>query len=66
LDIDEGEEYVEDYDAVDFLTRRGFAEVASGTLATDILTRFQELSAHYGASVKIRGERAFVAINEDR
>ncbi len=66
LDIDEGEEYVADYDAVDFLTRRGFAEVASGTLATDILTRFQELSAHYGASVEIRGERAFVAINEVR
>ena len=63
LDIDEGGEYVGAYSTVEFLTRRGFAEVAAGTLATEILERFRTLSGKYGTEVKIRGERAFIDLS---
>jgi poly-gamma-glutamate synthesis protein (capsule biosynthesis protein) len=64
LDIDEGGEYVGAYNTVEFLTRRGFAEVASGTLATEILERFRTLSEKYGTEVKIKGERAFIDLSD--
>jgi hypothetical protein len=66
LDIDEGSEYVGAYSTAEFLTRRGFAEVATGTLATKILERFRKLSEKYGTEVQIRGKRAFIdLINTD-
>ena len=64
LDIDEGDEYVHTYDTVEFLTRRGFAEIATGTLAMEILHKFQRLSAKYGTDVEIKGERAFVELSD--
>lgn len=64
LDIDEGGEYVGAYSTVEFLTRRGFAEVATGTLATEILERFRTLSEEYGTEVKIKGERAFIDLSD--
>jgi hypothetical protein len=66
LDIDEGGEYVGAYNTAEFLTRRGFAEVATGTLATKILERFRTLSEKYGTEVQIWGKRAFIdLINTD-
>lgn len=64
LDLDEGHEYVGDYSTVDFLTRRGFSEIATGTLASEILERFKSLSARYGSKVRIDGERAFVDLSK--
>lgn len=64
LELDEGTEYRADYDKEDFLTRRGFSEVATGTLASEILQRFVNLSKNYGATVRIEGERAYVDMPE--
>ena len=64
MDIDEGGEYVDAFSTVEFLTRRGFAEVASGAHATKILERFQTLSEKYGTEVQIRGERAFIDLSK--
>ena len=63
LDIDEGGEYVGAYSTEEFLTRRGFAEVATGTLATKILKRFRTLSEKYGTEVQIKGKRAFIDLS---
>lgn len=63
LDIDEGGEYVGAYSTVEFLTRRGFAEVATGTLAAEILERFRMLSEKYGTDVQIKGKRAFIDLS---
>jgi len=64
LDIDEGHEYVDAYSVVDFLTRRGYAEIATGALASEILDRFRSLSAQYGTDVQISGERAFIKLSD--
>ena len=53
LDLDEGETYRAEYDAVGFLSRRGLAEVATGELADSILDRFRDLSAKYGTELVI-------------
>ncbi len=62
LELDEGGEYFDKYNTVDYLTRRGLSEVATGALASEILERFKNLSTRYGAEVQIRGERAFIEI----
>ncbi len=64
VDIDHGEAYVDDYSTLDFLKRRGTAELATGSLALDILESFKRLSANYGTEVEIMGERAVVHLNE--
>jgi hypothetical protein len=41
------------------------AEVATGTLATEILERFRMLSEKYGTEVQIKGERAFIDLSDN-
>jgi len=62
LDLDEGEIYREDYDDLEFLSRRGLAQLASGPLAGSILLRLKELSAGYGTDLTITGSRATLLI----
>jgi len=62
LDLDEGETYREDFDDVEFLSRRGLAQVARGRLADSILLRLRELSAEYGTDVTIGESRATLLI----
>jgi hypothetical protein len=62
LDLDEGEAYRSALDDLDFLTRRGLAEVATGDLAESILIRFRDLSAVYGTSVTIENGRAVLVL----
>lgn len=62
LVLDEGGDYVDEFSAEEFLGRRGFAEVATGSIAQEILARFQALSEHYGSLTTVRGERAFVHV----
>ncbi len=62
LDLDEGETYRSDYDDLEFLMRRGLAEVATGGLADSILTRLQELSAAYGTSLTLENQRAILQL----
>jgi len=64
LKLDEGDEYRNDYNKEDFLTRRGFSEVVSGSLAGDILQRLVKLSKDYGTTIRIEGERAYLDIPE--
>jgi len=51
-------------DAIEFREKRGFSEVARGAQATKILDRFNDLSAKYGTSVKIEGEKAIIEIQD--
>ena len=62
LDLDEGETYRDDYDDVEFLSRRGLAQLASGPLADSILVRLRDLSAGYGTDLEIAGSRATLVI----
>ena len=62
LDLDEGETYREDYDDLEFLSRRGLAQLASGPLADSILLRLQDLSAGYGTDLTITESRATLLI----
>jgi hypothetical protein len=62
LDLDEGETYRSEYDDLDFLIRRGLAEVATGDLADSILIRLQDLSAAYGTSMTIEDGRAILEL----
>jgi poly-gamma-glutamate synthesis protein (capsule biosynthesis protein) len=66
LDLDEGEAYRPGFDDVEFLSRRGLAEVATGPLADSILIRLRELSAAYGANLTIANGRAAVDIGSQR
>ena len=50
--------------AIEFREKRGFSEVAVGIQATKILKRFKDLSAKYGATVIIEGEKATIEIQE--
>ena len=61
VDMDNGEAH---YSTLDFLARRGTAELATGSLARDILESFRQRSANYGTEVEIRGDRAVVHLNE--
>ena len=61
LALNEGNE--EEYgDAIEFREKRGFAEVATGALASKILNRFKERSAIYGTSARIEGEKAIIEV----
>ena len=60
LALDEGVSYRSDYDDLGFLMRRGLAEVASDGLADSVLIRLRDLSAAYGTSVTIEGDRAIL------
>ena len=62
LDLDEGETYRSDYDDIEFLSRRGLAELATGPLAESILLRLRDLSARYGTELTIAGSRATLEI----
>jgi len=66
LDLDEGERYREEYDEVEFLSRRGLAQVAIGPLADSILRRFRDLSETYGAVLTIAEGRAILDISSER
>lgn len=62
LDLDEGETYRGDYDDVEFLSRRGLAQLARGPQADSILRRLQDLSAGYGAELAIADSRAGLVV----
>jgi len=62
LDLDEGETYRSDYDDLEFLSRRGLAELATGPLAESILLRLRDLSARYGTELTIADSRATLEI----
>jgi poly-gamma-glutamate synthesis protein (capsule biosynthesis protein) len=62
LDLDEGETYRSDYDDIEFLSRRGLAQLATGPLADSILLRLRDLSARYGAELTIADSRARLEI----
>ena len=66
LDLDEGETYRLDYGDVEFLSRRGLAQVATGPVADSILFRLRDLSARYGAELTIANGRAALDIGADR
>lgn len=63
LELDEGAGYRDDCDDLEFLTKRGLAEVASGENALETLELFKALSEEYGTEVEILGERAYVGID---
>ena len=58
LELDEGRAYRSDYGDVGFLTRRGLAEVATGSRADSILVRFRDQSVDYGTELTIVDGRA--------
>jgi poly-gamma-glutamate synthesis protein (capsule biosynthesis protein) len=60
LALDEGAGYRDESSDVEFLTKRGLAEVATGETAVEILQLLEDLSKEYGTEVRIRGERAYV------
>jgi poly-gamma-glutamate capsule biosynthesis protein CapA/YwtB (metallophosphatase superfamily) len=62
LELDEGGDYEATTDPVAFYSKRGFAEVATGPVAVDILERFQAFSKNHGVDIDIKGERAFLTI----
>jgi poly-gamma-glutamate synthesis protein (capsule biosynthesis protein) len=62
LDLDEGETYREDYDDLEFLSRRGLAGIAVGRQADSILDRLRVLSTGYGTELTIVGPHATLVI----
>jgi len=62
LDLDEGEAYRPDHGDVEFLSRRGLPQKATGSLADSILHRFRDLSARYGADITVAEGRAALSI----
>jgi hypothetical protein len=54
--------YRSDYDDIEFLSRRGLAQLATGPLADSILLRLRDLSARYGAELTIADSRARLEI----
>ena len=66
LDLDEGETYRADYDDLEFLSRRGLAQVATGELGGSILHRLQRLSTGYGTELEIGESRATLVIEPGR
>ena len=65
LDLDEGETYRSEYDDLEFLSRRGLAQVATGQQADSILRRFSDLSANYGAELEVAGSKAILEIGSE-
>ena len=66
LDLDEGESYRADYDTVEFLSRRGLAQVATGAKADSILSRLADLSAGYGSELTMTNGRAILELTSPR
>jgi poly-gamma-glutamate synthesis protein (capsule biosynthesis protein) len=66
LDLDEGEAYRRDHGDVEFLSRRGLPQVATGPLADSILRRFRELSARYGVAITVADGHAALSIAPER
>lgn len=64
LDLDEGETYRGEYDDLEFLSRRGLAELASGSQADSILRRLGDLSAGYGVELEVSGSKATLGIGD--
>lgn len=62
LDLDEGETYRADFDDLEFLSRRGLAQVATGTQASAILQRLRELSTSYGTELEVSDSKAILNI----
>lgn len=62
LDLDEGETYRSDFDDLEFLSRRGLAQLANGPQADSILRRLSDLSARYGAELEVSGSKATLEI----
>ena len=62
LDLDEGETYRSDYDDLEFLSRRGLSQLASGEQANATLQRLQDLSANYGTELEVAGSKAILEI----
>jgi poly-gamma-glutamate synthesis protein (capsule biosynthesis protein) len=62
LDLDEGETYRSDHDDLEFLSRRGLAQIAVGSQATAILRRARDLSASYGVDLELSGSKAILGI----
>ncbi len=62
LDLDEGEAYRSAYEDIEFLSRRGLAQLATGPLADSILLRLRDLSARYGTELTIADSRARLEI----
>lgn len=63
LDLDEGETYRSSYNDLEFLKRRGLAEVATGAMADSILNRLRDLSAAYGTALTLQNQRAVLQIH---
>ena len=66
LDLDEGEGYRQEYDDLEFLSRRGLAQLASGPLADAILHRLKDLSAGYGTDLTIRESRGTLLLEREK
>jgi poly-gamma-glutamate synthesis protein (capsule biosynthesis protein) len=66
LDLDEGEAYRSEFGDLEFLSRRGFAKVATGLLADSILRRARDLSSNYGAEFVLAGSKATLEIHPER
>lgn len=66
LDLDEGETYRAEYDEAEFLSRRGLAELARGSLADSIVRRFIDLSAAYGTTVEVGESGAVLSIESTK
>ncbi|MFC1661780.1 CapA family protein [Gemmatimonadota bacterium] len=62
LDLDEGQTYRSDCDDLEFLSRRGLAQLATGPQASAILRRVRELSANYGVELELSGGKAILDI----
>lgn len=63
LDLDEGETYRADFDDLDFLSRRGLAQLAIGTQAISILRRLDDLSATYGTELELSDSKALLRLD---
>jgi poly-gamma-glutamate synthesis protein (capsule biosynthesis protein) len=62
LDLDEGDTYRLDYGDLEFLSRRGLAQLATGPQANSILRRLSDLSAGYGAELEVSSSQATLEI----
>lgn len=63
LDLDEGEAYRAEVDDLEFLSRRGLAQLAIGNQADSILNRLSLLSSHYGTELSREGSKCKLRIN---
>jgi len=66
LDLDEGETYRSEYEDLEFLSRRGLAQMAVGPQADSILRRLSDLSANYAAELEVSGSKAILEIGSGK